>query len=105
MEPESNRITNLNAFERETVVNASDGDEAVRIWTAQRRYITRLRRHPGVTEVASGMHGSTPWAEFTIPAKLWNPVSGIKARRKQMTEEQRAAAAQRLAKARSIRSA
>lgn len=103
MEPESSRITNLNAYERETIVNANDEDETVRIWTAQRRHITRLRRHPGATEVASGSHGKTPWAEFTIPAKLWNPVTGIKRRSAGLSEEQRAAAVQRLAQARSSR--
>lgn len=87
------------ATERETVVNCSDGDDTVRIWTAQRRFITRLQRHPKATLVASGEHDGSAWAEFEIPASEWNPVSGIK-RASNLTDEQRRAAAERLAKAR-----
>jgi hypothetical protein len=89
----------MNADERETVVNASDADDTVRIWTAQRRYITKLRRHPKVTEIRAGHDGSTEWAEFSVPADQWNPVSGVK-RASNLSDEQRAAAAERLAQAR-----
>jgi hypothetical protein len=102
VEPEVSKITSLNPYERETVVNASDGDAVVRIWTAQRKFITRLRKHPAVTEVQSGFHGSTAWAEFTIPAELWNPVSGIKRARQPMSEERRAALALHLRNLRSV---
>lgn len=85
----------MNPYERETIVNASDGDDEVRIWTAQRRYITKLRNHPRATEVKGGFYGTSEWAEFTIPASQWNPVSGIK-RQSTMSEEQRAAAGERL---------
>jgi hypothetical protein len=88
----------LNACERETVINASDGDELVRIWTAQRTVITRLRRDPAFTEVNSGNHGSTEWAAFTIPAERWSP-AGVK-RHRRVTEEQKQAAASRLREAR-----
>ena len=90
----------MNASERETVVNTTDDDELVRIWTAQRRHITRLRKNPAFTEVASGHHESTEWAEFTIPARSWNPASGAKRRSRQMSDEQRIAASERLAAAR-----
>ena len=72
-----------------------DADDVVRIWTAQRRYLGRLRRHPSYTEVKSGTHGGTEWAEFTIPASEWNPATGAK-RKVTMTDEQRAASAARL---------
>ena len=85
----------LSAAERETTVTITDADDVVRIWTAQRRYLGRLRRHPSYTEVKSGTHGGTEWAEFTIPASEWNPATGAK-RKVTMTAEQRAAIAARL---------
>ena len=85
----------LSAAERETTVTITDADDTVRIWTAQRRYLGRLRRHPSYTEVASGFHGGSEWAEFTIPASEWNPATGAK-RKVTMTDEQRAASAARL---------
>ena len=85
----------LSAAERETTVTITDADDTVRIWTAQRRYLGRLRRHPSYTEVKSGTHGGTEWAEFTIPASEWNPATGAK-RKVTMTDEQRAASAARL---------
>ncbi len=87
---------NLNTDERETIVNASDGDDTVHIWTAQRTALTRLRRNPAFTQVDTGHHGSTEWAEFTIPADRWNPASGAKRRQRPMTDEQRAVAAARM---------
>ena len=74
-------IAHLTADERETVVNADDGNDTVRIGTALAMVITRLRRDPAFTEVASGSHGSTPWAEFTIPAANWSPAGVRRTRR------------------------
>lgn len=99
--PES-RITSLSAPERETTITTSDADDTVRIWSAQRPYITRLRKSPEATEVRSGFIGTSEWAEFTIPRERWNPVSGIK-RRVVLSEEQRAALADRLAASRAGR--
>src|SRR5690242_6584955 len=61
-------MENFTAPERETIINLDDGSDLARIWTAQRPVITKLRKHPGFTEVASGLYGSSPWAEFTAPA-------------------------------------
>jgi hypothetical protein len=83
------------AEERETVINTTDADDLVRVWTCQARYLGRLRRQPSFTEVKSGRYGSTEWAEFTIQASEWNPASGAK-RRVTLTEEQRQARAARL---------
>ena len=44
-------LTSCTPPERETVVNATDADELTRITTGQRRFITRLRKHPSCTEV------------------------------------------------------
>lgn len=96
--PES-RIKSLSGPERETTVVTSDDDPNVMIWTAQRPYITRLRKAQDATEVRSGFIGTSEWAEFVIPRERWNPVSGIK-RRVNMTEEKRAALADRLNKMR-----
>lgn len=93
----------LTPHERETIVNATDGDEVVRVWTAQRKHITKLRRNDAFTETASGYHGGTEWAEFAIPATDWNPASGAKRKRAPLTEEQRQALADRLAKSREER--
>jgi len=90
----------LHATERETTVTITDADDTVRIWTAQRRYIGRLRRHPAYAEIATGFHDGSEWAEFTIPADRWNPATGAKRERAPMTDEQRAEAAARLARAR-----
>lgn len=90
----------LDPAERETTITTSDFDSTVRIWTAQRRYIGRLRRSSKFTEIRSGAHDGTEWAEFEIDASQWNPVSGAKRDRAPMTDEQRAEAAARLAAAR-----
>ena len=89
----------LESAERETVAVSSDADDVVRIWSAQRRHITRMRKNAAFNEVRSGMDGSTEWAEFTIPARNWNPASGAK-RRSAMSDEQKRAAAERLAASR-----
>lgn len=89
----------LTAAERETTVTTTDADDTVRIWTAQRRHIGRMRRHDAFTEVKTGTIGGSEWAEFTIPADQWNPASGAK-RKSNLTDEQRQASAARLAAAR-----
>lgn len=88
----------LSAAERETVVTTSDANELVRIWTAQRRFITRLRKNPQFTEVQSGFYGTTEWAAFTIPVDRWSPL-GVK-RLVSLTEQQRNDARTRLQAAR-----
>lgn len=92
----------MNPFERETVVTSSDGDDFVSVYTCQRRYISRLRKHPKAVETGSGTHEGTEWVTFRIPAKQWSPVSGIK-RTSTLTPEQRAASAERLRRARNGR--
>ncbi|GIG27152.1 hypothetical protein [Cellulomonas denverensis] len=85
----------LHASERETTVSSTDDAAEVRIWSAQRRHIGRMRRHPSFTEVRSGFHDGSEWAEFTIPADQWNPASGAK-RKSGLSDEQKRAAAERL---------
>lgn len=62
----------MNAAERETVVNINDTDNLVHIWTARRQDITAMRSKPAYTEIATGIHDRTEWAEFTIPLRAWS---------------------------------
>ncbi len=94
----------MTPFERETIINSSDGDQFVRILTHQRKFLTRLRKDPRFVEVRSGVDEGTEWAEFTVGAELWSPVSGIKKRGHSLTPQQRADATARLAQARALRS-
>lgn len=87
-------MTAITAEERETTVTASDADDTVRIWTAQRSVITRLRNHPAFTETGTGRHGTSQWAQFEIPADRWSP-AGVR-RTLTLTDEQRAARGERL---------
>lgn len=89
----------MTPFERETSITTSDGDGMVRIWTAQRAYITRMKRNPAFILVDEGTYEGSPWADFRIPADQWNPATGAK-RKRTMTDEQKAATAQRLKAAR-----
>lgn len=69
----------LTDAERETVVNMSDQEATVRIWTAQRTVLTALRRKPAhFTEMASGFHGGTEWAEFATVTDVWSVATGAK---------------------------
>lgn len=99
---EESRVSSLNAAERETIVSIDDMDRVARIWTARRKDITRLRKHSGAKEKRSGFHGSTEWAEFEIPADQWNPASGIKRKRRKLSDEEKRAVAERLRKAREV---
>lgn len=96
MTAHENRVSYLTPDERETTIATTDGDDLVRIWSAQRRHITRMRKNSSFTEVATGFHGTSEWAEFTIPAREWNPASGAK-RKVNLTEAQRQERAERLA--------
>lgn len=91
-------VQSLSAAERETVVTTNDESDIVTVWTAQRRFITKMRRNPNFTEVRSGSYGTTEWAEFTVPAERWSPL-GVR-RQNSLTEQQRDEARTRLASVR-----
>ena len=93
-------MSTLLAEERETTVTVTDADPNVLIWSARRKDITRLRKHPKAVETGSGFIDGTEWASFTVPSDQWNPASGIKRASRPMTEEQKAAGAERLRKMR-----
>lgn len=87
-------MTALTAAERETVVNWSDADDEMTVWTAQRPIITKLKRNPAARLVDEGHHGTTAWALFTLPVGLLTfraPRTGRK-----LSPEQRQQNAERL---------
>ena len=87
------------ATERETVITVNDEDKLVHIWTAQRPVINRMQKHPSFTLLKAGTYEGSPWAEFTIPADQWNPVTGVK-RKLNLTAEQKAVRAERMSRVR-----
>ena len=91
------------AEERETVINTTDADDVVRIWSAIRTHITAMRKSPSFTEIRCGRVDGTEWAQFEIlPRDAWNPVRGVKHSRKQSSDAKRAAS-ERLAAARAAK--
>lgn len=88
--------------EQETVVATTRADEIVRIYSSIPSHIRKLKARANVTLVKSWQENGHEVCEFTVPAGMWNPVSGVKTVRK-MTDEQKAAGAERLRKAREAR--
>ena len=82
--------------EQETTITLGRTDNVARIYTSDSRYLNRFRNHPLATEI----EGGDDWANFTVPANKVNLAKIFKAARKPLTEEQRRAAAERLAKIR-----
>ena len=87
-------ITSLTADERETTLTVADGGDFVRIDTTRRKDITALRKRANVVEVAAGFHGTTEWAQFLVPAHLYDVSRGVKTPRT-LSDEQRAVLAER----------
>ena len=87
-------ITSLTADERETTLTVADGGDFVRIDTTRRKDITALRKRANVVLVASGFHGTTEWAQFLVPAHLYDVARGVKTPRT-LSDEQRAVLAER----------
>src|SRR5690606_18191021 len=89
----------LNAFERETTISVSAGDEFVNVYTAQRKFINRLRKDDRVAIVATGEYDGSPCIAAQIPAHLWSPTSGLKRRSKPMSVDQRTTHVERSSRA------
>ena len=87
-------ITSLTADERETTLTVADGGDFVRIDTTRRKDITALRKRANVVQVESGFHGTTEWAQFLVPAHLYDVARGVKTPRT-LSDEQRAVLAER----------
>jgi hypothetical protein len=88
----------LTECERETIVSMNDGEEVAYVYTAQRRMITRLKNNPAATLTEEGTHDGSAWARFTIPAALVS-FRSVRVRR-ELTDEQRQQAAERLRRGR-----
>jgi hypothetical protein len=82
----------LTAPERETVITTSDADDMVRIWTAQRPLITKLKKNPAATLNDEGVHEGSVWADFSLPAGLLS----FRSSKRKVSDEQRQAAGDRL---------
>lgn len=87
-------ITGLTADERETTLTVADGGDFVRIDTTRRKDITALRKRANVVEVETGYHGTTEWAQFLVPAHLYDVARGVKTPRT-LSDEQRGVLAER----------
>jgi hypothetical protein len=60
----------LTAVERETIITLNDEDETAEIWTAQRPWITKLRKNPSAVLLEEGKHDGSVWARFQIDKSL-----------------------------------
>ena len=87
-------ITSLTADERETTLTVTDGGDFVMIDSTRRKDITALRKRANVVQVAAGFHGTTEWAQFLVPAHLYDVARGVKTPRT-LSDEQRAVLAER----------
>lgn len=85
--------------EQETIIAMSRADKVVRIYSAIPKHIKALRANPTVTEVSVHTSEGHEEVEFTVPVDRWSPTGGVK-RSRTLTDEQRAAMADRLRKAR-----
>jgi hypothetical protein len=88
----------LTAAERETIITMNDEDDHAEIWTAQRPIITKLKKNAAATLIDEGKHDGSAWAQFRLPAGLLSFRSTRQKR--ELTDEQRAEIATRLAAAR-----
>lgn len=60
----------LTAYERETIITLNDEEDTASIWTAQRPWITALKKNPSAVLIEEGKHGSSVWAKFEVPKEL-----------------------------------
>jgi hypothetical protein len=60
----------LTAPERETIITFNDEDDTAEVWTAQRPWITKLKKNPAAILVEEGKHEGSAWARFTLPKEL-----------------------------------
>lgn len=95
MKPEDVSFVSSTLDEQETTVSRNRGDDRVRIWSNVAADVRAMLKDERFTLEGYDGHG----AFFTIPVSEWNPVRGAK-RRRNMTNEQKQAAADRLRKAR-----
>ena len=92
------------AAERETTIAYSDDDEVVRIFTCIKRDLTVLKKNSAFKQVRSGTYADgTQWGDFELSVDDFGSVSSLVKRKRNLSDEQRAAVAERLSKARQAR--
>jgi hypothetical protein len=84
----------LTVPERETIITLNDEDGFVEVYTAQRPWITRLKKNPAAELVDEGKHMGSTWAKFRVPKELISVRS--KRVKRELTEKQRSALAERM---------
>lgn len=90
--------------EQETIINHARTDKTVGIYTTNPAHMRRIHRDDRFTVTREHREdGVIVGLDATIPADQFNPLGGLKSRRKPMTDEQRAAASERMALMRSKR--
>ena len=89
------------AMERETTIAYSDADTEVLIFTCIKRDLTVLRKNPAFKLVRGGTYvDGTEWGDFRLPVDQFGSVSSLVKRKRNLTDEQRQAVADRLANSR-----
>ena len=92
----------MNRNEQETNVTYSAADSIIRVWTCIPKDIRAFEKR-GAPKVESGVYNDgSPWAIFEFPADRLNIAMAYKPERN-LSDEQRAAAAERMAKARAAK--
>jgi hypothetical protein len=89
----------LNALERETVVTLNDAEDFAEISTAQRPWITKLKKNSAAELVAEGKHDGSVWATFRVPKELISVRS--KRVKRELSAAQRSELAERMRAVRS----
>lgn len=82
--------------EQETTVTAGRDDSVVRIWSNHLPHVRKLRKDKRVVQKS----GDDTEGHFEIAASDYDPLVGFRRKGRKLTDEQRAAAAERLANAR-----
>lgn len=90
----------LTAAERETVIQVDDSRGDVQLYSAQLPVIRRVLGDDRWTVIEHGEFDGSEFIKATCSYKDWTPTGGMKRKSRPMTDEEKAAAAERLQKAR-----
>lgn len=91
------RMTKLSAYEKETIIIYNGADETASVFTYHTTLQNKLNELVGKNPDIKVTGQGEEWVRYEVP-KSWIKVNPP--RKRDMTEEQRAAAAERLANAR-----
>ncbi len=85
--------------EQETTVSACRSDDTVLIYTTNTVHLKKLRSNIHAVETSGG----EDWGCFSVPTSLYDPLTGFHRTPRVLSEEQRAAQRERMAKARAAK--